>query len=94
MPRSGGAFLCERGRPVCCSTRPLLPRGERQVHLALFYDAQLDIGAIEEAKAQFQKELGRLEGLGEAGRGAGRIMINFWEGVSSLWVSAGQGSDG
>jgi hypothetical protein len=37
------------------------------------------VATLEEAKAQFQKELGRLEGLGEAGGGAGRIMINFWD---------------
>ena len=25
------------------------------------------------------EELGRVEGVGEAGRGGGRIMINFWD---------------
>ena len=28
------------------------------------------VATLEEAKAQFQKKLGRLEGVGEAGRGA------------------------
>jgi hypothetical protein len=37
------------------------------------------VTTLDEAKARSFKKLGRLEGVGEAGGGAGRIMINFWD---------------
>ena len=37
------------------------------------------VATLKEAKAQFQKSWDALEDVGEAGRGGGRIMINFWD---------------
>ena len=36
------------------------------------------VATLEEAKAQFRK-VGMPGSMGEAGRGAGQIMINFWD---------------
>ena len=37
------------------------------------------VATLKEAKAQFQKSWDARRRVGEAGRGAGRIMINFWD---------------
>jgi hypothetical protein len=42
-PASTGLFF--EGRPVCCSTRPMLPRGDPAGSPG--NDAQLDIGAMD-----------------------------------------------
>ena len=42
-------------------------------------DARGSSGHIGRRQGAVSEELGRLEGVGEAGGGAGRIMINFWD---------------
>ena len=55
-------------------------------HLRWFWSLTVDLrcalgkrGDPGRGQGAVSEELGRLEGVGEAGRGGGRIMINFWD---------------
>ena len=59
-----------RARVECIGSRAEIGARYATVGLRAATDFRPVFGTLEEAKAQFQEELGRLEGVGQAGGGA------------------------